>query len=221
MVFDFDLTTQCNHVVDGVQYWGFDLVTTEQSYFLNNDPTFRQKFLMQMMYDICPRCNGRGWYWDINITKNASTPNALSNPILIRGRALLKQEVTKFLTTIIGDNYFHPLYGIGYQSYIGTKILPETQEMLKIITVTGMDYYRSLQFQQQTYQTLDPAEKINSITNLDVMYDVTTSPSSFYISATITTESDEYVDINYVVSLEPSLGTKTVTSDVVSMVITE
>ena len=219
MIFDFDIQSPCNHFVDGIQYWGFDLVTSEQGYYLNNDPTFRQKFLNQMIYNICPRCNGRGQYWDIQITKNASTPNALSNPVLTRGRALLRQEVIKFLTTIIGDNFFHPLYGIGYQQYIGSKILPETQEMLKIITVTGMDYFRSLQFQQNTYQKLEPVEKINSINEINVMYDINTAPSSFYISAKIVTESDEYVDINYVVSLEPRLGMQTVTSHLISIVI--
>lgn len=196
MPFDFDLTAICDHIVDGLQYWGFDSMTQEQNYFLQNDSTYRNQFLKKMAYRVCPRCGGKGYYSDIHFEKNKKLVNALSKPVVIRGRTKLIQDLDKFLKTIIGDNIFHHLYGVGYQQYIGTKIVSDTLERLKITTMVALDYTRALYIQQTTYQNVDPSEMFSYASNINVQYDPA-SPSSFFIAAELFSIADEKLIINY------------------------
>jgi len=202
MPFDFDLKRQCDHLIDGVQYWGTDQVTTEMRLRLNSDSTFRNLFFQKMNARICPRCNGKGWFWDIHFNKNSDTPGALSSPSLIRGRAKLKQEVTKYLTTRYGDNPLHPDYGIGYQDFIGIKILPGTDVLLQIATKSGLNYLRTLYIQQSLMQAVPASERFSAIDSMEIIYDQDTL-TKFYINATLISYDEEKTRIGYEVGLTP------------------
>lgn len=194
MSFEFDLRATCNHVVDEVQYWGYDFLTSEEYKFLQVNPEFRSKLMTTLAYDICPRCDGRGWYWDIQIARNESTPGALANPKLTRKNAKLKQEVTKMISTYLGDNPFHPFYGVGYQKFIGTRIIPgRTETDLWSLTDEAFTYLVGLHNQQKTYQTVDGEEVLASFDNMNVNYDPN-SPTAFYINIFIRNAVNQSLD---------------------------
>ena len=217
MAFDFDLTCNCDHVVDGIQYWGFDLMSDQEQYFLENDSTFKQKFLKQMVYSICPRCNGRGWYYDFHFSKNDAFTNAATNPVTVRSRAKFRQETTKFLMTVMGDNIFHPLYGIGYFDFIGTKINDSTEDLLRIATINGLEYLRALFVQQKTYQDVGAEEVFTYISDLQVTYDLS-APTTFYINISVYNEASSVESIDYTKTVEQISGLPMITSDMTSLV---
>jgi len=210
MPFDFDIKSICNHLIDGVQYWGEDQINTELRLKLNSNPNFRRIFFQKMNARICPRCNGRGWYWDIHFEKNIKTPDALSYPVLIRGRAKLKQEVRKYLTTVIGDNKLYPQYGIGYQDFIGKKITDTTRTMLEVTTLSGLNYLRTLYIQY-----VPPSEQFSVIDNMEVIYDQN-SLTAFFINATLVSMDEERSRISYEVDLIPTAAVEPYTSRVSS-----
>jgi len=202
MTVDFSLTAQCNHIVDGLQYWGFDGMSQDQSYFLENDSSFRNKFLKKMAYRVCPRCGGKGYYNDFHFEQNENIVNSLSKPVMVQGKEKLIQDLNKFLVTIMGENIFHNLYGVGYQQYIGTKIVPDTLERMKMLTISSLDYMKSLYNQQKTYQDVDPSESFSYVKDVEVFFDPTT-PISLFISATLISEAGDQADTGFAVSTVP------------------
>ena len=215
MSFDLDLRCKCNHVVDGLQYWSFDLMSPDMKFKINSDADFRNAFMKEMSMRICPRCEGTGSYSDIFFNSNSNLPDSVAVPALIEGRNKLRQDVTKFMSTLYGDNKIHPMYGIGYQDFIGTKLTGGLDTLIQIRTTSGLDYLRSLYVQQKKEQTVTPSEMFQRLGTVTVDVDPT-SPVAMYITAMIYSFDNQVVNIEYMIPLIPAPSFEMSSSDVAS-----
>ena len=215
MSFDLNLNCKCNHMVDGLQYWSFDMMTANQSFMIESNIDFRNRFMKEMSLRICPRCNGQGWYYDIFFNSTDNLTESLATPALIQGRDKLRQDVTKFLQTLYGDNKIHPLYGIGYQDFIGTKLTPGLDTLIQIRTTTGLDYLRSLYVQQKKEQPVSPSEQFQRLGSVNVDFDPS-SPVAMLITAMIYSFDNQSVNVEYMIPLIPQPSIALVSSNVAS-----
>lgn len=120
---------------------------------------------------MCPKCLGKGYYYDIGFNKAGEA-------VLCSGTIKLQQEMLKIINDIYKDNVFFPNWGSELHNLIGTKLSKTPGLKAKWMVVQCLDYLRTLQLtaneqfgNMTTDEVLQGIESIE-ITNLGVGYDI-------------------------------------------------
>jgi phage baseplate assembly protein W len=107
----------------------------------------------------------------------------------------LSQDLKKIIRTILGSDPVATWYGTSFELIIGTKIFPDITKT-KIINefVTALSKLKSIQIQQEEYQTVTDSEFIDTVSKIDVQESVTV-PSLYTADIGIITQSGRLVPI--------------------------
>jgi len=126
---DVKLFHQCDHYVGGKQYAA----------------------------PLCPRCLGKGYYYDISFDGSGKA-------ITTSGTIKLQQEVLKAVNDIREDNLFFPRWGSGLHGFIGQKSSKLDRMKMGYDVRETLDYLRDLQLEaREDYRNMDDSEIIQDI----------------------------------------------------------
>jgi len=116
-------------------------------------------------YDIanCPRCWGKGYYYDISFDEQGET-------IVCNSEIKLQQEVLKIMNDAQFSNIFHQFWGdplVNHDfSRKNTKLI---QQKISHVIYETLMYLKNIQNNEQIlYKQLSPKEIIDSIDNISV-----------------------------------------------------
>lgn len=131
---DVKLFHQCDHVVGGKQHAAH----------------------------LCPRCLGKGYYYDISFDEAGKA-------ITTSGQIKLQQEVLKIINDIRGDNPFFPDWGSGIHDYIGSKASKLDRMKIGYDVRMTLEYLRELQVDaREKYNNMADNEIIQNVLSVDV-----------------------------------------------------
>jgi hypothetical protein len=138
----------------------------------------------QYTYDLCPKCLGKGYYYDISF-------DSTGNPVLATGTIKLQQEVLKIINDERGNNLFFDRWGSTIHNIIGTKMTNMPVAKCEMAIRMSLDYLKMLQQSQNaSYDNMTSDEIL-----LDVESIQTTQFSRGYdINVTIKNQSNEIYD---------------------------
>ncbi len=106
----------------------------------------------QYIVERCPKCRGKGYYYDIDYDLQGKAK-------LITGTLKLQQECLKIINDVKGDNPFFLRWGSELHDLIGTKQDKLTNSKLQMMVIMALDYLRHVQLEQQeTYQNMSTDE---------------------------------------------------------------
>lgn len=113
----------------------------------------------------CRICHGKTELDDIQF----STVGQL---VFTKDREKLRQDIEKFLVTIITSNEFHPWYGTSLVDLIGRGIADYDSLRRQIINEirTGIEKIIDLQRQQESYQVLSDAEVLLEFEDINLNF---------------------------------------------------
>lgn len=134
MSIDVKLFCACNHIIDDEQF----------------------------ETDKCPRCYGKGYYFDIFF-------DGLGQTVLTNKSLKLQQEALKIIIEQRGNNEFHPLWGSEWNNLIGTKNLDINKTKLEIIIRKSLEYLKNVQISERDkHDNLTDEEIIDEIEYVSV-----------------------------------------------------
>ena len=138
----------------------------------------------QYSYDLCPKCKGMGYYYDI-------TFDVSGNPVLATGTIKLQQEMLKMVNDVRGNNRYFERWGSTIHDIIGSKATNLPTAKCEIAIRMCLEYLRLLQLaENETYDNMTDDEIL-----LDVERIVITSFDRGYdFDITIKNQSDEILE---------------------------
>jgi hypothetical protein len=153
---DIKMFVQCDHYADGKQY----------------------------TYDMCPKCFGKGYYYDISF-------DSTGNPILATGTIKLQQEVLKIINDVRGNNLFFERWGSTIHDIIGSKMTNMPMAKCEMAVRMCLDYLKTLQQMEH--------EMYDNMTSDEILLDVESINSTQFsrgydIAVTIKNQSNEIYD---------------------------
>lgn len=111
---------------------------------------------------LCPRCLGKGYYYDISFDEAGKA-------ITTSGTIKLQQEVLKAVNDIRGDNLFFPNWGSGIHDFIGRKASKLDKMKIGLDVRLTLEYLRELQVDaRRQYNNMNDNEVIQNVTAVDV-----------------------------------------------------
>jgi hypothetical protein len=125
--------------------------------------------------------------------------------IQLNGVSKLEQDIQKILFT--SRNYFYNEYGTQIESLIGSNLgLEFTKQTLATQMSTALTYLQYLQTAQTKYQTVNAAELIYQISEIqvDYLYELTANPqdaTSFQVTIIVINSVNQKISVNRSVSL--------------------
>jgi len=131
---DVKMFTACNHLVDGKSY---DL-------------------------QLCPKCYGKGYYFDISFNKNGDVITSSDD-------IKLQQEMLKVLIDEKFSNPFHADWGSQVTTMIGSKNTNITKNKVKVMVRQAEEYLQKMQIiEYSTHHNLNNKEMIEEITSVNI-----------------------------------------------------
>ncbi|AEO93447.1 gp187 [Bacillus phage G] len=137
----------------------------------------------------CPKCLGKGYYYDIYFDKAGKAITATKSQKLL-------QECLKVLVDEKLGNKFHPNWGCDIEQRIGTKNMGSSIEMLKVeLSVRdAVERLRKLQMNNQImYGNMNEEEIIDTIESIDVTKD---GPTGYNIDIEVVSVMGEVITYN-------------------------
>ncbi|MNM81095.1 hypothetical protein D3C81_930830 [compost metagenome] len=140
----------------------------------------------------CPRCYGKGYYFDIHFDEDGQT-------IISEKTLKLQQELLKITIEEKGENIFHPQWGDETRRrLIGSKNNPKAQNQIQVLVKDCIQYLQNVQIGNQTlFQNMTDEEIIATIDSINV---IKSSQVGYEVQVTVTSQAGE--TINYAFSLE-------------------
>lgn len=116
----------------------------------------------QYAVELCPKCLGKGYYYDVHFDVNGQA-------VLATGTIKLQQEVLKNINDVKGDNIFFESWGSEIHDVIGRKITALTPSKCEMMIRQSLEYLRYLQADQNdTYDNMTTDEILLGISNISV-----------------------------------------------------
>lgn len=181
-------------------YPGWDLAT-DASVSYGRYPKFRSSVRANPMFKVayvapverCPRCGG-------TFIENDYRFNLQGDSILIRNEDLLYQAALKVLLTRIRSNPYHPSYGSGITSRIGTKAIGVVTTLLTEDVQNALSSMQALQSAQAKYQAVAAKERLYAVSSVRVTPSAS-DPTVFQIDVVVLNAAGSPVQINIVFSV--------------------
>ena len=131
---DIKMFNACNHLVDGITYDS----------------------------QLCPKCYGKGYYFDICFDKNG---DAITSSDDIK----LQQEMLKVLIDEKFSNPFHSDWGSQITKMIGSKNTDITKNKVKVLVRQAEEYLQKIQIiEYSEHHNLNEKEMIEEITSVNI-----------------------------------------------------
>lgn len=92
----------------------------------------------QYTVELCPKCLGSGYYYDVAFDANGRA-------VLATGTIKLQQEVLKCINDVKGDNIFFENWGSEVHDVVGRKETRLTSAKLEMMILQALEYLRYLQ----------------------------------------------------------------------------
>jgi len=141
MSYDIKIFNVCDHIVDNKHY--------------NSQ--------------LCPRCNGESWYFDIHFDPTGQS-------VLASGDIKLQQEILKVMLDEKYSNLFHPNWGSEVTTLVGSKMLSNNAAKVELMIRNALEYLQSIQVDEYaTNGNLSINEIINKILYINIKQVDTTS----------------------------------------------
>jgi hypothetical protein len=116
----------------------------------------------QYMPEKCPKCLGKGYYYDIAFDKAGQA-------VLATGSIKLQQEMLKIINDVKGDNPFFERWGSELHDLIGQKSTKLTSPKLQLMIRTSLEYLRFLQCEESdTYNNMTMDEILLGVESIKV-----------------------------------------------------
>jgi hypothetical protein len=132
---DVKLIVACNHIVNGKTYES----------------------------DRCPKCYGKGYYYDIYF-------DGFGQPSIAEGNIKLQQEMLKIIIDHKYHNQFHKLWGSDVNSMIGSKNININKSKLELIIRDTLQHLRNVQISEQIkYNNITDEEILDKILYINIM----------------------------------------------------
>jgi len=115
-------------------------------------------------YDIsiCPKCAGKGWYFDIYFDKTGEV-------VVSEDEIKLQQEMLKVVIEHKNSNLFHEKWGSLLYKLIGTKNSQITKNRVQVLARQAVEYLQKIQkTEYKENQTLNDKEIIANVISVDV-----------------------------------------------------
>jgi hypothetical protein len=111
----------------------------------------------------CPRCYGKGHYFDIHFDQDGQV-------VLATGALKLQQELLKISLEDKGGNIFHPDWGNEVRkTFSGSKNTSSVRQKVELSLIKTIDYLRNIQEGNQLrYKNMANDEIIAAIDKVDV-----------------------------------------------------
>ena len=156
-------------------------MSTDVKYFCMCDHYANHK---QYNYDMCPKCQGRGYYYDI-------TFDASGNPVLATGTIKLQQEMLKIINDVRGNNQYFERWGSTIHDIIGTKATNMPKTKCEMAIRFALEYLRLLQLMEnEDYKNMADNEILLDVQSVQVdQYD-----RGYDFHVTIKNQEEEILD---------------------------
>lgn len=116
----------------------------------------------QYIVDRCPKCLGKGYYYDIEFDLQGQAK-------LITGTQKLQQEVLKIINDERGNNLYFSRWGSEIHNLIGSKQDRLTNSRLQIMVRMSLEYLQLLQQSAQTeYENFSSDEILLGVENIEM-----------------------------------------------------
>ncbi len=131
---DIKIFNACDHIVDGEKY--------------DNS--------------LCPKCYGKGYYFDVNLDINGS-------PVLAQNSIKLQQEMLKVIIDKKHENVFHPLWGSEFDYVIGSKNINIKKSKMEYIVRSSLEHLKAVQISNgNNFKNMSDKELINKIEFIEI-----------------------------------------------------
>lgn len=131
---DIKIFNACDHIVDGEKY----------------------------NYSICPKCYGKGYYFDVNFDNNGiivTTENSIK----------LQQEMLKVIIDKKYQNVYHPTWGSEFDYVIGSKNININKNKMEVIVRSALEHLKAIQIStNKNFKNLTDAELLNEIEYIEI-----------------------------------------------------
>lgn len=135
----------------------------------------------QYSHDMCPKCKGNGYYYDI-------TFDISGNPILATGTIKLQQEMLKIINDVKGNNKYYENWGSIIHNIIGSKITNMPAAKCDLAVRMALEYLKLLQItENSTYDNMTDDEILLDVENVKI----TQFDRGYELDVTIKNQEDE------------------------------
>jgi len=133
---------------------------------------------------MCPKCKGKGYYYDI-------TFDASGNPVLATGTIKLQQEMLKIINDVRGNNKYFERWGSTIHDIVGSKMTNMPAAKCEMAVRFALEYLKLL-------QTIED-EEYKNMTKDEILLDVesvktTQFDRGYNLHIAIKNQSDELLD---------------------------
>lgn len=134
--------------------------------------------------DECPRCYGKGYYFDIYFEGR--------KPVLAEGSIKLQQELLKILIQEKGENVFHPEWGNDInERIIGTKNLNITRTKIEFLLKQTIEYLKAIQLSENyIWDNMNENEIIDQISSIEV---IPLDKTGYYVKIQLSNSAGEII----------------------------
>jgi len=116
----------------------------------------------QYAVEFCPKCLGKGYYYDIFFDNTGQ-------PTLATGSIKLQQEMLKIINDVKGDNVFFDKWGSEIHDFVGQKSTALSSSKLEIMIRESLEYLRTLQIMEnEEYDNMTYDEILLGIESIDI-----------------------------------------------------
>ena len=156
-------------------------MSTDIKYFCQCDHYANHK---QYDYDLCPKCKGTGYYYDI-------TFDVSGNPVLATGTIKLQQEMLKIINDVRGNNQYFERWGSTIHNIIGMKTVNMPAAKCEMAVRMSLEYLRLLQLIEN--------DEYKNMTDDEILLDVESVQTDqfdrgYNLHVTIKNQSEEILD---------------------------
>lgn len=131
---------------------------------------------------ICPKCYGKGYYFDINFDTSGKS-------VLAEGSIKLQQEMLKVIIDKKHQNPFHPNWGSEFDYIVGSKNINITKNKMEYIVRSALEHLRAVQLtNNKNFKNMSDEEILKDIEYIEIE---NLGPTGYNISVMVSNTVDE------------------------------
>lgn len=116
----------------------------------------------QYLANLCPKCLGKGYYYDIHFDESGQA-------VLATGTIKLQQEMLKIINDVKGDNLFYTKFGSEIHDFVGQKSTKLTSNKLEFMIRQSLEYLRALQLaENDEYNNMNYDEILLGVESINI-----------------------------------------------------
>lgn len=127
-------------------------------------------------YSMCPKCYGKGYYFDINFDNSGEA-------VLTENSIKLQQEMLKVIIDKKFQNVYHPTWGSEFDYLIGSKNVNINKNKMELIIRSALEHLKAVQSSNnKNFKNLTDSELLNEIEYIEIK---SSGPTEIEIHVTI------------------------------------